>query len=107
MQITFKELQSAVIEICIQILQNEEMKQLVEKAKNIDELFGILNNNSLTISQKQIKSYKLLITNNIKGNPNYGPITKKVFEGIVNSDISPKEMIQKYYEYRAINDIRY
>ena len=106
MQNDFRKLKGVIIEMCTQVLQNEELKQLVEKAQNVDELFGILNNNSLTLSQKQIESYKLLVKDKIKENANYGPITKKVFKEIVDSDISPREMVQRYFEYTSINDVR-
>ena len=79
---------------------------LVEKAQSLEELKEVLNNNSISNYQKQIKGYKVLIKDRIKNNPNYGPITKKVFENIIDSDISPKEMVNKYVEYISTNDPR-
>ena len=51
MQNDFRKLKGVIIEMYTQVLQNEELKQLVEKAQNVEELFSILNNNSLTLSQ--------------------------------------------------------
>ena len=105
MQINFEELKNAIIEVCVQILQNEELRQLIEKAHNFDELINILDNNSLTLTQKQIESCKLLVKNAIKENPHYGPTTKKSFEEIVNSNISPKEMVKRFVAYISTNDV--
>ena len=99
-------LKEAIIEVCVEILHDEYLKQLVEKAQSLEELKEVLNNNSISNYQKQIKGYKVLIKDRIKNNPNYGPITKKVFENIIDSDISPKEMVNKYVEYISTNDPR-
>jgi len=102
----FEELKNAIIKVCVQILDNEELRQLVEEAQTIDEIVNILNSNSLTLSQKQIESYKLFLKSIIDENPYYGPVTKNVFVEILNSDIGPKEMIQRFIEYTSINDVR-
>lgn len=106
MYITFDMLKEAIIEVCVEILHDEYLKQLVEKAQSLEELKEVLSKNSISNYQKQIKGYKVLIKDRIKSNPNYGPITKKVFVNIIDSDISPKEMLNKYFEYISINDPR-
>ena len=104
MYITFNMLKEAIIEACVEILHDEYLKQLVEKAQSLEELKEILNNTSISNNQKQIRGYKVIIKDRIKSNPNYGPITKKVFENIIDSDIRPKEMLNRYFEYISIND---
>jgi hypothetical protein len=99
-------LKEAIIEVCVEILHDEYLKQVVEKTQSLEELKEVLSNASISNYQKQIRSYKILIKDRIKSNPNYGLITKKVFENIIDSDMSPKEMVNKYFEYISTNDPR-
>ena len=91
MYITFNMLKEAIIEVCVEILHDEYLKQVVEKAQSLEELKEVLSNASISNYQKQIRSYKILIKYRIKSNPNYGLITKKAFENIIDSDMSPKK----------------
>ena len=101
----FNLIREAVIDFFTKILQNENAKQLVEKAKSVNEIEEILQNNSLPLTEKHLKSFKVLIKDRLKQNDYYGPVTKKVFENIIDSNIHPYHMVGYIEAYALTNDL--
>ncbi len=97
---------AVLVEFFKEIIKDERLKRLFEKAKNINEIEEIMKNNSLSLTEKHIKMCKALIIDKIKQNDNFGPITKKAFESIVDSNIHPFEMIALFRAYESINDLK-
>ena len=102
----FNLIKNAVLDFYTNILQDENTKKLVDKAKSISEIEEILKNNSLSLTEKNLKLFKALIKDRLKQNYYYGPITKKVFENIIDSNIHPYHMLCCIRTYATINDLK-
>lgn len=101
----FNLIKNAVLDFYTNIFQNENAKKLVDKAKSISEIEEILKNNSLSLTEKNLKLFKALIKDRLKQNDYYGSITKKVFENIIDSNIHPCHMVCRIEAYALNNDL--
>ena len=101
----FKYFKSTLLDLLSHFINKENLKRLIEKAETIESLIEILKSD-VSFTKKEVEIMKELIKDKIKSNPNFGPQTKKVFEGIVSSNIHPFLMCEKIIIYGNTHDIR-
>ena len=95
------------IDITNSISENEknELKNKIKVVKDFKELIGILKDSNLSYTEKEIELAKKICLKILEENPNYGQETKYVLSGIVKSQISIKEMVQRIILYLCTHDI--
>lgn len=101
----FRYFKSTLLDLLSHFINKEDVKRLIEKAETIESLMEILKSN-VSFTRKEVEMMKELIKDKIKNNPNFGPQTKKVFEGIVSSNIRPLRMYEEIIIYGNTHDIR-
>ena len=101
----FKYFKSILLDLLSHFINKEDVKRLIEKAETIESLMEILKSD-VSFTRKEIEIMKELIKDKIKNNLNFGPQTKKVFEGIVSSNIHPFLMYNEIIVYGNTHDIR-
>ena len=106
MVIKFEFFKGLLVEFCKEILQDERLKKLFEKAKSMNEIDEIMKNNTLSLTEKHIKMCKALIKDRIKQDNRFGSNTKTVFTSIVDSNLHPYKMIAMFEMYSLTNDLK-
>ena len=101
----FKYFKSTLLDLLSHFINKENLKRLIVKAETIESLIEILKSD-VSFTKKEVEIMKELIKDKIKSNLNFGPHTKKVFEGIVSSNIHPFLMCEKIIIYGNTHDIR-
>ncbi|MBE5731180.1 MAG: hypothetical protein E7350_04455 [Clostridiales bacterium] len=94
------------LEILKDRVESEEIKELIDKAKTVEDIIEILKNKNLTPLEKDIELVKMIVKENIKKNQSIGVFSKMALIAILEKNQPVKNILFELVDFINTKDLR-